>query len=129
MSITEISHHITISLLSLIQSSLNAVFKNAPLKYKFPVKLFHIYYTCSLFFIIHVKHWTKENSTTLYLENEITLVDSAGSMFQIMLQIFIINHISIYTRTIGARTKVMGRRNFQEIIIVSINKRCLFSSV
>mgnify|MGYP003685872467 CR=1 FL=1 len=71
------------------------VFKNAPLKYKFPVKLFHIYYTCSLFFIIHVKHWTKENSTTLYLENEITLVDSAGSMFQIMLQIFFINHISI----------------------------------
>ena len=26
------------------------------------------------------------------------------------------------TRNIGARTKVMGRRNFQESIIVSINK-------
>ena len=29
------------------------------------------------------------------------------------------------TRNIGARTKVMGRRNFQESIIVSINKTCL----
>ena len=27
---------------------------------------------------------------------------------------------------IGARTKVMGRRNFHESIIVSINKRCIF---
>ena len=33
------------------------------------------------------------------------------------------------TRNIGARTKVMGRTNFQESIIVSINKRCHFSSV
>ena len=31
-----------------------------------------------------------------------------------------------WTRNIGARTKVMGRRNFQESIIVSINKRCIF---
>ena len=72
------------------------VFQNAPLKYKFLVYLFHIYYTCSLFSITHVKHLTKEQSITLYLENKITLVDSAGSMSQIMLQIFFINHIPIY---------------------------------
>ena len=30
------------------------------------------------------------------------------------------------TRNIDARTKVMGRRNFQDSIIVSINKRCFF---
>ena len=30
----------------------------------------------------------------------------------------------ILTRNIGARTKVMGQRNFQESIIVSINKTC-----
>ena len=39
------------------------------------------------------------------------------------LPLFLINRIK--TRNIGACTKVMGRRNFQESIIVSINKTCL----